>query len=114
MFLRASLFGGFGLLILALSASVGINLADHPGILSLSIAGLALVAAIVATIAVVRITRPLGRLAQVARETMAGESSLDVPDTGRTDEVGFIARAIDALRTGAGENQALREAQRAL
>src|SRR4051812_36341175 len=102
MFLRASLFGGFGILVLTLILSVAVNLVDHPGALSLTLAGLALGSVIVAMIAVLRVARPLGRLAPVALKMMEGDTAVDVPDTGRTDEIGAIARGLAAFRTSAG------------
>jgi methyl-accepting chemotaxis protein len=112
MFLRASLFGGVGMLVLTLILSVGVNLVDHPGSLSLALAGLALVSAIFGLVAVLRVTRPLGRLAPVARTMMEGDTTIEVPDTERKDEIGAIARGLAAFRTSAGENQALRQEQR--
>ncbi|HET6160067.1 MAG TPA: methyl-accepting chemotaxis protein [Dongiaceae bacterium] len=114
MFLRTSLFGGFGFLVLVLILSVGVDLMDHPGSLSLALAGLAFVSVIVGFVLILRVTRSLGRLALVVRQIMTGDTSLDVPDTDRRGEIGDIARAIAAFRDSARENEALRQAQRAV
>ncbi len=50
-----------------------------------------------------RVIAPLGRLTETLGRIAAGELETNVPDRGRTDEIGAIAAAVETLRAGAAE-----------
>ena len=54
------------------------------------------------------VTRPVGRLDSVMGTMAAGETDLHVPYTGRSDEVGGIARAVEVFRQSMIERDALK------
>jgi methyl-accepting chemotaxis protein len=54
------------------------------------------------------VTRPVGRLNSVMGTMAAGETDLHVPYTGRSDEVGGIARAVEVFRQSMIERDALK------
>ncbi len=56
------------------------------------------------------ITRPVARLSQALALIGGGELTMRVSDTHRTDEVGTMARALDAMRERLSDNQAREEA----
>jgi methyl-accepting chemotaxis protein len=81
------------------------------------VAGLALLAGVAgAVIVLVRrvVTGPAGRLATAVDAVTGSDTSADVPLTGRADELGVIARSVEAFRRGLIESAAIRsrEAER--
>jgi methyl-accepting chemotaxis protein len=56
-----------------------------------------------------RLTRPLRRLTGTTERLAAGELEAPVPDTGRGDEIGDLARAIESFRHGLIERRTLRD-----
>ncbi len=58
-----------------------------------------------------RVIRPLGRLTATLRVLGQDDFSVAVTDTGRVDEVGEMARAVDLLKRGGIEAQRLRAQQ---
>ncbi|WP_366657885.1 HAMP domain-containing methyl-accepting chemotaxis protein [Fodinicurvata sp. EGI_FJ10296] len=74
---------------------------------------LLLAVALAVTIAALLVTRrrlvnPLNRLTRTIETLAGGDYDIDVPDTGRRDEVGIMAAAVDKLRDGARQAQTLR------
>ncbi len=57
------------------------------------------------------VTRPLGRLGQAMRGAADGDLTTKVPDTGRGDEIGAMARALEGFIAGLRETEQLRQAQ---
>src|SRR5262249_53517514 len=49
------------------------------------------------------LSQPILRLAQVTNRIAEGELAIEVPDRGRSDEVGTLAKAIDVLREHSAE-----------
>ena len=67
---------------------------------------------------VVALSRHIGggviRLVGVTERLAARDFAVEVPETGRTDEIGHLARAVAVLRDGAAEAEALRTRQEGL
>ncbi|PKU25151.1 methyl-accepting chemotaxis protein [Telmatospirillum siberiense] len=57
------------------------------------------------------VTGPLRRLVAVTERLIHHDFSVEVSETGRHDEIGVLGRAIDVLRTEAGQADELRKAQ---
>ncbi|WP_226621100.1 methyl-accepting chemotaxis protein [Alloyangia pacifica] len=64
-----------------------------------------IVALLVAWLAARNLSRPLGRIAAAVGEVAAGKLDRDVPAQRRGDEIGRIARALDALREDLRQNR---------
>jgi methyl-accepting chemotaxis protein len=58
------------------------------------------------------VTRPLKRTTDVLRLVADGDTDFEVPDVGRGDEIGDIARAIKVFKTSLIENERLQTEQR--
>ncbi|WP_374310825.1 methyl-accepting chemotaxis protein [Dongia sp.] len=71
---------------------------------------LILVAGGIATIAL-GVIRPIIRMTGVMTKLAGGELETDIPSTGRQDEIGAMARAVDVFRDNAKENERLRQRQ---
>jgi methyl-accepting chemotaxis protein len=54
------------------------------------------------------IARPIGRLTATMRQLAAGVLDMRIDATGRRDEIGEMARAVEVFKTGLGEAAALR------
>ena len=54
------------------------------------------------------------RLVATTRRLAANDFAVEVPETGRSDEIGQLAQAVAVLRDGAAEAERLRQAQEAL
>ncbi len=59
------------------------------------------------------ITRPILDLSKVMETLTAGDTSVDVPHTGRPDEIGAMARAVSVLRQSTEQVALLQEQERA-
>ncbi|MGD1879141.1 MAG: methyl-accepting chemotaxis protein [Kiloniellaceae bacterium] len=70
-------------------------------------------AALLAVVAVLRVTRPLGRLTAKIQRVADGDTDGEVTDTRRRDEMGTLARVIETFRDSVIENRSLRENQEA-
>ncbi len=73
-----------------------------------------LAAALLGAYSVLRVTRPLGRLTGAIREVAAGNTTLDIPDMQRKDEMGNLAQVIETFRQGVIENARLRSEQQVI
>ncbi len=75
------------------------------------LAGLGLVLAFsaLAAIAVLGIARPLARMARAMNALAAGDLAVAVEGTGRRDEIGALARALQVFKDSAGEMRRLTE-----
>jgi methyl-accepting chemotaxis protein len=60
------------------------------------------------------LSRPILRLSEVTNRIAAGELNIPVPDSGRSDEVGTLARAIDVLRQRSAEAARLADEEQGL
>ncbi len=60
------------------------------------------------------ITGPLSRMLGVMKQVSDGDYTVDVPEQGRKDEVGDIARALEGFRQSGGEAERLRGEQEEL
>lgn len=67
----------------------------------LAAVGLSLAFALLAAIAVLGIARPLARMAQAMNDLAAGNLAVTVVGTGRRDEVGLLARALQVFKDDA-------------
>lgn len=76
------------------------------GILVATIVSLVLCAAIAFTLTQLSL-RPLSRLADRMKQVSEGNTGEEIPFTGRGDEIGEMARALDVFQTNAEENQRL-------
>ncbi len=75
---------------------------------------LALVMAVLAGWMVVsRVTRPLARLTAAMGRLAQGDLAAEVPGTGRADEIGAMAAAVEVFKRAGAENAGLRDAQQA-
>ena len=76
--------------------------------------GLLVISVLIALVSVlaviVQVTRPLSKLAAVMRELAEGNFDVILPGLGRRDEIGAVARAVDAFKVKAAE-RAQREAE---
>jgi len=87
------------------------ELGDHVAMLA-ALMGLALAAAIGGGwIVMARVTRPITRLTGAMDGLARGDLAVAVPGTGRTDEIGAMAGAVEVFKQGAKENARLRAAQ---
>ncbi len=76
-----------------------------------SASGILLVMALAGQVVIFGILRPLGRVTGAMHALAAGAIDVAVPDTGRPDEIGRMALALDVFRAQAIENRALGERQ---
>jgi len=60
------------------------------------------------------LSRPILRLSEVTNRIAAGEFNIQVPDSGRSDEVGTLARAVDVLRQRSAEAARLADEEESL
>ncbi len=74
-------------------------------------AGILLIALVAGTVFSRTITKPLSRIIAAMSTVSAGNYAIDVPDTGRRDEVGDIARALEVFRQNGQEAERLRAEQ---
>ncbi|AWN46425.1 methyl-accepting chemotaxis protein [Methylobacterium terrae] len=76
--------------------------------------GLVLAFSALAAIAVLGIARPLARIARAMNALAAGDLTVPVAGTGRRDEIGALARALQVFKDSAGEMHrlTLRESER--
>ncbi|KMO31716.1 hypothetical protein VQ02_25525 [Methylobacterium variabile] len=76
--------------------------------------GLVLAFSVLAAIAILGIARPLTRMARAMNDLAAGDLAVEVTGTGRRDEVGALARALQVFKDSAGEMRRLasRETER--
>ncbi|WP_419896635.1 methyl-accepting chemotaxis protein [Roseomonas sp. USHLN139] len=58
-----------------------------------------------------RLARPLAALAEAARQLAGGQTALEVPGRARRDEIGAVAQAMEVLRQGTVEAEAMRADQ---
>jgi methyl-accepting chemotaxis protein len=70
--------------------------------------------AVMLTLLIVKLLRPLGAMTVVLNRLGTGDLSPDVPGQGRPDEIGAMAAAITSLRDHAREAERLRHQQHAL
>ncbi len=71
--------------------------------------GLVLAFSVLAAIAVLGIARPLARTTRAMNALAAGDLSVAVAGTGRRDEIGALARALQVFKDSAGEMRRLTE-----
>ncbi len=64
-------------------------------------AGLLLILTIAITLILERIIRPLRKITEVMGRLAEGDTSVDVPALGRSDEIGEIAKAVDVFKKNA-------------
>jgi methyl-accepting chemotaxis protein len=77
--------------------------------------GLAILLGLAISVLMARsITRPLGRITRALNALAAGDSGIEVPDRGRTDEIGRMANAAQVFKDKAIEMQRITAAQEAL
>ncbi|HLO78375.1 MAG TPA: cache domain-containing protein [Magnetospirillum sp.] len=82
---------------------------------ALAVMGGVLVAGLVVALLLARgVAQPLEAITQVMRRLAGGELAVDVPSTGRSDEVGEMARAVAVFKAQALENKALHDEQEAM
>ena len=87
------------------------ELGDHVAMLA-ALMGLALATAIGGGwVVMARVTRPITRLTDAMDGLARGDLAVAVPGTGRTDEIGAMAGAVEVFKQGAKENARLRAAQ---
>jgi methyl-accepting chemotaxis protein len=60
------------------------------------------------------LSRPLGALTATMNSLATGDTEVVIPGSGRRDELGTMARAVDVFRHGMIETRGMREAQEAL
>jgi methyl-accepting chemotaxis protein len=98
-----------------LSAEIDQSRADHRQIAQFAtfaaIAGLVVI--LLAGLIVANIARPLARLTRTVRSLAGGDTTVDVSDVTRSDEVGEIARAVAVFRDNLIETARLRVEQEA-
>ncbi|MFZ6763728.1 methyl-accepting chemotaxis protein [Pseudoroseomonas sp. WGS1072] len=75
--------------------------------------GAALMALFAGLLLAARLARPLQALAAAARDLAGGRVDITVPGQERRDEIGAVAQAMEVLRQGSAEAEALRRAQAA-
>lgn len=68
-------------------------------------------AAFVAWLSVARIARPIVAMTVCMRTLADGELTVDIPDMGRRDEIGLMARAVDVFKRNGIEMRRLQEEQ---
>ncbi|MCR6629228.1 MAG: methyl-accepting chemotaxis protein [Magnetospirillum sp.] len=82
---------------------------------ALAVVGAVLLAGLAVAWALARgIAQPLEGITAVMRRLAGGDLSVTVPSTGRTDEVGEMARAVEVFKHEAEENKALHDEQEAM
>ena len=79
--------------------------------LSLAPIAIGLLSIMLGTVAVLRVTQPLARLAAIIRRIAGGDTEIQVTDTHRRDEMGTLARVIETFRDNTRENARLRAEQ---
>ncbi|MBK8159855.1 MAG: methyl-accepting chemotaxis protein [Rhodospirillaceae bacterium] len=57
------------------------------------------------------VIRPIIRMTGTMTQLAAGQSEIEIPSSGRGDEIGAMARAVEVFRNNARENEALRRKQ---
>ena len=72
---------------------------------------IALVIIILSVLTALSITRPLSRAVGTTRKLADGQLDVDIPDTGRSDEIGDLGRALIVFRDGAQQRKALEQEQ---
>ncbi len=72
---------------------------------------LGLLSVVLGILAVLRVTRPLMRLSRAIQRVAGGDTSVQITDTARKDEMGALARIIETFRDGVIENATLRTEQ---
>jgi len=99
----------------ALSKTVEQQAADAESTYKLLAVGFTIVAALAALALVIGISRgiilPMARLGEAVGRLGGGVLDATVPETGRTDEIGPLARALDGWRHGLIEAEARRRAE---
>ncbi|WP_420405592.1 methyl-accepting chemotaxis protein [Nisaea sp.] len=76
------------------------------------VAVISLIGAVVTYALVVSlVTRPLGRVVAVMQRLVAGETSVEVPDSRRRDEIGAVLKALAVFRDNAERTRALEAEQ---
>jgi methyl-accepting chemotaxis protein len=86
----------------------GLRENSHDAILKLGIAGLvsaALAVAFALWVTMFKIERPLIRLGAKMRDLAGGDLAVKLEETGRRDEIGDMARAVEVFKTNALERQ---------
>jgi methyl-accepting chemotaxis protein len=85
---------------------------ERARLLFLSLLGFALALAAVVTLAVARmISRPIAGMTRAMTALAGGDQSIAIPGTGRKDEVGCMADAVQVFKTGMIEAERLRAEQ---
>jgi methyl-accepting chemotaxis protein len=84
------------------------SLALEAGLLGLGL----LTIAVASFVVLRRVTRPLAGMTVVVRRLADGDTSVSVPDAGRRDEIGAMARAVEVFKANALERHRL-EAEKA-
>ncbi|MEI6558065.1 MAG: methyl-accepting chemotaxis protein [Rhodospirillaceae bacterium] len=82
--------------------------------LTIALAGIVLVGGLAALLVVFTLTRPLSRLMAAMTTMRDGDYDSAVPETGRKDEIGAMARMLDGFRSQLRERDAAQEAERQL
>ena len=87
------------------------ELGDHLAVLALMVALGVGTAVFAGWIVIGRVTNPIARLTGAMGTLAKGDLSVEVPGTGRRDEIGDMAAAVRVFKEGAEENARLRAAQ---
>ncbi len=87
---------------------------ERSRLLFLGLAGAALLLAGIVTLTVARmISRPIAGMTQAMTALAAGDPTVEIPGTGRADEVGRMADAVQVFKVGMAEAERLRTEQAA-